>query len=575
MTVLRGVPLGGTALAGSSLRGGILGAAVDVPEVTWRFAPASWLNDHRALLDGTYGSSYHAAYVLVGEADYLYFLHDDGTGTYVGHDPGTTVPELAGLDGHVVELPAGNSPAEDVAALAVPVLEAITGIVEAVDNEDGTVTIRGVETASTGATFADRSGGGVMGVRVAEILAGDGGTGALDNLYLSRLVVPSTPGTGPRLPRVLRIWVHSVNVGDAPRVALYRGNGTAPTTLYLDFGQLDVASIAAPGWTDLHIPPSWDETFDGGDDCYLAIKSTANLTQFRFMGSGSGLVGDWDGTFALGFTDGSMSGDAAVPFEASWSGAVSGPVAVIWPAQIVWADLTEPVGDASLVLEWGTHRSTPLAAMLNVTSLPFSIVHMVAPSPNVLGMRLGAGHIGLGAHTTTGTMHVEAWAGDASLLDATPPHNPLSDGLVAVHDYGAEASLSPAAWYDFDAPEEPVYIDAGIALAVSMHSDGVALTEIRFELTGSGLASTLNDRTLAFDWYPSDGSGPGAGSEVEAYSASTPQPPRVNDGNLTVVTDPALPATTPHQQDADDVYQGNVPALGLTLHVDGMGLAAA
>jgi hypothetical protein len=539
----------------------------------WRFAPASWQTTHRSLLDGTYGSTAHAAHV-VGPADYLYFTHDDGTGTFVGHDPGTTILALAGLTPHEVQLPAGNTGAPGVAALAVPALEAFEGVLAVVDNEDGTVTVQGLADGdlTTGTAFADRSGGGTMGVPVDEIVAGDGGTGGLNDLYLSRLVVPSTPGTGPRLPRTLRVWVHSVDLGDAPRVSVWHGDGTAPTTLAHSFGPLPVADISAPGWVDLHFPVDFADTWDGGDYLYLLIKSEANATVFRFMGSGSGLRGDWDGTFALQATDGTMSGDATVEFEATWSGGLTGSVApVIFPAQIVWADTDAPAGDAGLTRLWGSPRDTPIGDFPNVTVLPGSIVHMVAPPPPILGLRLGAGHVGLGAHTTTGSMHVEFWTGPQALLDATFPHNPLTDGLEVVHDYGAEESLSPTAWYDFPEPEEPVYLDSDLAWAISLHADGVALTEIRFELTGTGMASTMNNRELAFDWYPVDGLAAGAGSEVEAYDPSAPAPPRAGDGNATIVINPALPAVTPHTQDVDDIWQGNCPALGVTLILDGMG----
>lgn len=546
-----------------------------VPSTAWRFSPASWQTDHRSLLDGTYGSTAYGMWVA-GPSDYAYATHDDGTGTYVGTDPGPHTAALTGLIGHEVQLPAGNSTEAEVAALFAPVLETFTEVTGVVDNADGTLTVQGLSDGDlgTGTTFADRSGAGVMGVQIAALVVGDGGTGGLNNIYLSRLVVPSTPGTGPRLPRLLRVWVHSVDLSDAPRVMLYSGDATAPAGLFHDFGQIDVASIVAPGWVDLWLPADFTDTLDGGDYLYLAIRSTANLTTFRFMSSGSSYRGDWDGTFALYSSDGSMSGSAAVAAEPTWLGAITGPlVAVLFPAQIVWADTDALTGDGSLVREWGSPRSEPIASFPNVTVLPGSLVHMIAPGLDVLGLRLGERHLGVGAHTSTGSMRCEFWEGDAALLDPTAPHNPNSDGLEVVHDYGAETALTPAAWNDLPEPEEPVYLTPGAAWAVSVHSDGTDGTEIRFELTGTGLPSTINVRTQAYDWYPVDGLVAGDGSELEAYDPSVTIPPRVAPGNATIVIDPGLPAATPHQQDASDIWQGNCPAIGVTLYLDGMGPA--
>lgn len=548
-----------------------MGAPDTVVQTAWRFVPASWQSDHRSLLDGTYGSTYHGAYVLVGAEDYLWFSHDDGTGVQAGHDPGLSVAALSGLTGHEVELPDGNSTAPDVAALAVPVLEAISSVVGVIDNGDGTVVVQGFEDGDlvTGTSVDDATGGGTMGVMVEGVIAADGGTGGLNDLYVSRLTVPGSGRT--LILRTVRLWIESFDPTDLPRAGIYLDDAGAPGDLAIDLGQIDAARVSAPGWYDFHVPSDTLLTAESGDLLYLGVKSEDNLTVFRFMGSGSGLRGDWDGTFALQATDGTMSGAAADPFEATWAGGLGGPIAVIWPAQIVWTDAEDPVGDASVLREWGTPRSTPIGAMLNVTALPESVVHFIAPRPSILGLVLGAAHIGLGDHTVTGTMRVEAWGGDNTNLDASSPHTPSSDGLVVLHDYGAEQSLSPGAWYDFPEPDDDVSLDDYTALAVSMHSDGVDGTQIRFELTGSGLASTLNDREQAYDWYPTPGTGPGEGSEVEAYSSTSPS--RVNDGNDTIVFDPSQPAVTPHTQDPDDVYQGNVAALGFYIRVRGMSAA--
>jgi hypothetical protein len=126
--------------------------------------PASFLNSSNSSRQGLSGSTYvgcFAAFPSVGEDDsfYIWYSHDDGTGRFVGVNPGNFEPALAGFTGIEVQLAAGNRTAPQVATSTQTTL-AGAGI-EATVNSN-VVSITGTYDAGgvfTGGSYDDAGGG--------------------------------------------------------------------------------------------------------------------------------------------------------------------------------------------------------------------------------------------------------------------------------------------------------------------------------------------------------------------------------------------------------------------------------
>lgn len=95
------------------------------------------------MLDGLVGCTRFGGYWL-GETSYVYWLHDNGTGRFVGVDPGLYVLELDGLVGIPVQLDAGTLTDAEVAAATRSTVSGATGSGNQV-TLPGTWTVGGVD----------------------------------------------------------------------------------------------------------------------------------------------------------------------------------------------------------------------------------------------------------------------------------------------------------------------------------------------------------------------------------------------------------------------------------------------
>jgi hypothetical protein len=128
------------------------------------FPPASFLNSSNSSRQGLSGTTFIGCFVAFpsnGDDDsfYIYFTHDDGTGRFVGVNPGHFEPSLAGFIGIEVQLPSGNRTGPQVATSAQETLDG-AGITATVNSN--VVSITGtydVGTVFTGGSYDDAGGG--------------------------------------------------------------------------------------------------------------------------------------------------------------------------------------------------------------------------------------------------------------------------------------------------------------------------------------------------------------------------------------------------------------------------------
>ncbi len=91
----------------------------DEPSETLRvsYPESAWLGDADPITwQGTWAGTLVPSWHPVTATDYLFFTQNDGTGRFIGADPGPFEPSLAGMTGREIQLPAGSLSPADVGA---------------------------------------------------------------------------------------------------------------------------------------------------------------------------------------------------------------------------------------------------------------------------------------------------------------------------------------------------------------------------------------------------------------------------------------------------------------------------
>lgn len=544
-----------------------------VASATATLSPASWIGSDgvagfRAAADGAPGSTYYGAYLIVGDADYVWWSHVDEDGVTVGHDPGLTVAELDGLTGHEVALVAGNRTGPQVATATATVIDAITDIGCTADGAD--ITVTGTATLSTGTAFGDRGAAGFFG-SAAERATGqtaDGGSwysgGLANNTYASAF---TTSAGAKRLIAVdIRIGT-TVSAGMRPRVAIYAGGvsdtDTTGATLVADLGQLAAATIVANSWVRVWVPRTSAVSLAASTRHFLAIKASTTATHVNFENPGA--VPAYNGDFATTLLrgDGSMSGDETAAFPSTWAGGSESEGSFPFVARVIY-DEAPYRGDASFARVWGVHVAA--GDLPNEIDLD-SMVGCGAASPALLGMQIDYLEIAVGTHPVGEQFRCAVAQGG----DNTDPSVPDPDGATVLWDAG-QTTGTGTGWLTLTAPTG----GSSISLAASTltwllfrsNNDTTGIT-IAFTLEPNWDGSDPEDDPMDFVRPTITGGDPADGPEFEWFPVDPP-----NDDHA---TNPATAYESPLVGTGGDMTYarpGNLPGVRLGLRVPGISVAA-
>lgn len=355
--------------------------------------PASWQTRATAAYQGQYGATTWGKYlVLPGATDYyVYETHDDGSGRYVGVDPGDYVAALSGYTGIEAQHPAGDRTAAQRATTIAAAIDAATAYSVAANG--ATVEVTGVSGGSVGGMWA-AANQGILGCRRntssfagAVISDGVGGIG-------------TSPSGRTVIVKSIRVYVDTT--GANMRAAVYTGGSTtrgdyAATTLQAEV----VIPTGSTGWVTVPLTPA-------------QVFSMASATVYRCTLKGAG------GIAAPGYRVAGSTGVDFVDLLEVYTTGIDPDPAVAWPASLngvtntntftsppmIGLEYVDNDGTANeLETRWGTHVPDPTTLLqqssLTIPDAGGADLFMGQMPPDVLGLELRAHAVGYGEDHAT------------------------------------------------------------------------------------------------------------------------------------------------------------------------------
>lgn len=391
------VDIGGTiASTFDGVTSSLSGTVSDAPSATFTLSPESWhtrtVGAWQAQYGGTKWGNYLALPSNAAATDYyVWETHDDGTGRYVGVDPGDFVAGLSGWTGIEVQHPAGNRTASQRATAVAAAING--GTPHAAVVVGVTVEVSGaIDTCSVGGMWNATKG--LIGCRRQ--------TPTFDTFTISTGV--GSPGVSPsgRTVIVKSIRVYVGITGDDMRAAIYTGGSTtrgdyAATTMRAEV----VVPTGATGWVTIPLLPS-------------QIFSMTSATSYRLV-----LKGD-SGIAAPGYMDSGLTGTDMVDVLEVYTTGIDPDPSVAWPSSLSGVTNTgvfqSPVmmaieyvdaggTTAEWVTRWGCQVADPTTLLqqssLIVPDAGGADLMMGQDPPNVLGLLLRSEGIGFGEDHST------------------------------------------------------------------------------------------------------------------------------------------------------------------------------
>lgn len=500
--------------------------------VVFTLSPLSWHTRANGAYQGQYGSTKWGGYLsfTAGGTDYYaYETHDDGTGRYVGVDPGVYVAGLSGDTGIEVQHPAGDRTAAQRATTLAAAIATATGL----STSSGTDTVQIV-----GAT-----GGAVGGMWPATRRAPMGcrrNTPSISGSVISEGVAGFGTSPSGRTVIVKAIRVYVSVAGADMRAAVYTG-GTLGSLTGTTLRAQVVVPNGATGWRTIPLLPS-------------QVFSMTSATNYRVALKGQG------GVVAPAYMSGGSTGtDLADQLEVFDTGAISPDPAVAWPSSLAGVGLTgsfsvspmialEYVDSGGTATEWVTRWGTQVAAptaLSNQSSLTSpdpggADLFMGQAPPDVLGLRLRAHAVGYGStHSSQLRLFV---AQGGSVGDA--------EGVTILWQARGTGSATDA-WVETTANDAAIDRDQTLWWGVR---NNVNTVTFRF-------AFNVNFEAASPDDNPSDFV---AASEWEAFNSTNADGVTPNAH----VTDPAVAVPSPFSANTGAVQENtNHPAAYLVLYV--------
>jgi hypothetical protein len=366
------------------------------PSATFTLQPISWHTRAAGAWQGLYGTTRWGNYLAIpddgaGTDYYVWESHDDGTGRYVGVDPGTYVAGLSGYTGIEVQHPAGDRTAAQRATAIATAIEAATphtatpsGGDVAVTGAIGTCTVGGVWNSARGILGCRRQTTSFTGAVISE---GVGGIGV-------------SPSGRTVIVKSIRVYVDTT--GANMRAAIYTGGSTtrgdyAATTLRAEV----VIPTGSTGWVTIQLTPS-------------QVFTMTSATVYRCVLKGEG------GVAAPGYRVAGSTGMDFVDILEVYTTGVDPDPSVAWPSSLSGVTNTgtftsppmlgiEYVDTGGTSAEWSTRWGTQIPVPTTLAQQSALIIpdaggadlFMGQTPPDVLGLRLRSHALGYGdTHTS-------------------------------------------------------------------------------------------------------------------------------------------------------------------------------
>lgn len=542
--VVRGRVTAGAIVAGAILAGVIVGTSVsDGPatqQVEFTVGPASWDSRvRRAALNGHYGSTRQGLYWQIpatggGTARYVWWSHDDGTGRYVGIDPGDWVASLSGYTGVEVQLAAGTRTAAQVTTATCSALNAVYATVNC-----GTTTVTVEDEIDAGAVVIDGMYDAAPATRQ---LGARRGTPQFTGNPLNGAV--GSHLTSPASTSIVHgIGIYLTAHAEQVRLGVYTGGSTdlsTTTTLRAE----GVTTGSATGWQWVLFDDADVFSVASSTSMWLLAKSNSATTD-----PGYTLTSTTDG---FDFTAqnmqvfGGLNASPSVAFPASITGAATSN-SPVFPFIAV---LYRPASSDSdtLRMRVGVHTDAVLAAVTESDLLAPDAgganVMTYIDAPTLLGMQLDNIRIAVGStHSQQFRLGVATGGAYENI-----------NGATVVWDAGQTSGSSTNAWNTLTAPTggSSVSIASGAILWAMFRGNGGVTVRFAANAAGQGAVSPAYDPT---DLLVS--SGLGDGPEYET-----------NTGNPAHSTNDAVAYESPLSRDAgDDLLPGNYPGIAIGLRI--------
>lgn len=386
-----------TTLAAAAASGG--GGGPPPSTATFTLQPVSDHTRRRACFEGTHGHTAAGRYLRIPSGDggttpnrYVFFTKDDGTGRYVGIDPGAVAAELSGYTGIEVQLGAGDITGAQRATATRSALSGLytiggTGDVVTVTGQIGACTTGGIFGGTRGC-FGTRRTTPQFDTNVLNGAWGQFGIWSSGDVLITALGIRLSDTTTP------------------VRLGLYTGGTQASRAGTAVLAEVLIPSGGAVGWNWRALTPSEVGVLSNGNFRLVAKSNgssipgyigTNNLVGTDFPDSGSG------STYDLEVYDTGVPNDPSTNFPSSLSGATvsTAPVYALIAFQYIAGDGTSGV----FVTRFGTQISDPTdlgqTSSLTAPDINGANLGMGAPAPALLGMRLAGYGIAFGDQHTS------------------------------------------------------------------------------------------------------------------------------------------------------------------------------
>lgn len=539
---------------------------------------ASWDTSDGADRLGMSGSTLAGAYFIVrGRGStpdrYFYFQHEDPNGRLTGDDPGQWNAALSGMTGIGVGLVAGNNSDVQVAQ-AVEVAAATSGLYSSVTRTGSAVQISGeIDAAASslgdpyddrgqrvGNGLLERGPGGLLGLRYYDVATLTGGGFTITDARCSRLNPANIPSGRFRVIATM-VNRSDANAAGSVRVALFAGGAsdTDPTgaTLLADFGELSGAPDSGVGvmngWTRRVALASQIVEIDGDAPprLWVAFKGNGSAS-FRALGSANPNVGDWATSPGIYRSDGTMSNNPALGWEASWTGGTAGTFAFV-PAIRLVIQRANNAGDYGSDGSWRRlfgAWNNDLAGAPNNTLIGV-MVGMSMRSPTVENLEVDYLEAGYRTPDPADLWRLGVYAGGTAIAD---PNN-----AELVWDAGITGDPGSNAYGRITASEPRPAMPADSLMWPFLRANG---QQSRIAFGGAFTwAGTVNDPDIGVTEY----------GGVEYEVDSTGPPPTTSD-NPNMSVDANVPYEATFLTAPSDFLPGNFVSIRLGLRVRGIEL---
>lgn len=525
----------GDALGGWTPPGG------SAPEATVTMPAASWDVSDRPMRDGRPGSTLAGAFLVLDDLDtYVWWSHDDGSGRFVGIDPGEYEAGLAGLSGVEVQLDAGNVSGADVALATATVLQ-LAEVDASASGAD--LTITGTETLSTSSTtWGSRGDAGIAGNRRQP-------PAQFPNFIVNALGSHMTWDRGDARIVGFAIELREHDSAEQVSCALFRGGDASSLVATSLVATAQTSGTDANRFVVAMLESSDVVDVSDGDSLRVLARGNTLTTRVNFSSTSQ--------TDGVDFTVQNLEifPDVSVDLDDPWPSTLEGETVttafgVFLKIAVIYQ--TAPfVGDGSMRQILGVHTddifdSTDESALI-LPDANGANVHVALEAPDVLGLQLHAWRYAAGSVHAAADQFRGGVSGGGVLTDA--------DGATVLWDAGQASGTATEAWVEILAPTGmgSIDVDPGSLLWWDLRGGGGSVTTARPRIR---FALGANPQFANADADPCDF---GATAEYEQPSTNTAHS-----------TSPAVAFESPIVGGVDDFLPGNYPGCQVVVRLPGL-----